>query len=138
MDAFNSAAENMTWVQGIQAVTLFVEDLEAARQFYREVFLLPVMYEDGNSAVFEFGGTLINLLRITQADELIAPARIAQPDSGSRLVFTIEVPDVDILCGELATRGVVLLNGPINRPWGVRTASFRDPGGHIWEIAQRI
>jgi hypothetical protein len=28
-----------------------------------------------------------------------------------------------------------LLNGPIDRPWGIRTASFRAPGGHIWEIA---
>ena len=25
--------------------------------------------------------------------------------------------------------------GPMDRPWGIRTASFRDPGGHIWEIA---
>jgi lactoylglutathione lyase len=31
---------------------------------------------------------------------------------------------------------VQLLNGPMDRPWGVRTASFRDPGGHIWEIAK--
>jgi uncharacterized glyoxalase superfamily protein PhnB len=23
----------------------------------------------------------------------------------------------------------------MDRPWGIRTASFRDPGGHIWEIA---
>jgi hypothetical protein len=28
-----------------------------------------------------------------------------------------------------------LLNGPMNRPWGVRTASFTDPNGLIWEIA---
>ena len=34
--------------------------------------------------------------------------------------------------------GVDLLNGPMNRPWGVRTASFADPGGHIWEIAQEL
>jgi lactoylglutathione lyase len=32
--------------------------------------------------------------------------------------------------------GVQLLNGPIDRPWGVRTASFKDPAGHIWEIAK--
>jgi uncharacterized glyoxalase superfamily protein PhnB len=31
---------------------------------------------------------------------------------------------------------VDLLNGPMDRPWGIRTASFRDPGGHIWEIAK--
>jgi hypothetical protein len=40
------------------------------------------------------------------------------------------------MCAELATRGVELLNGPIDRPWEVRTASFRDPGGDIWKIAK--
>ncbi|MEV6805296.1 hypothetical protein [Streptomyces sp. NPDC051129] len=28
------------------------------------------------------------------------------------------------------------LIGPMNRPWGIRTASFKDPGGRIWEVAQ--
>ncbi|WP_435808255.1 VOC family protein [Streptomyces antibioticus] len=44
--------------------------------------------------------------------------------------------DVDAMCKELTSRGVTLLNGPMDRPWGIRTASFKDPGGHIWEIAQ--
>ena len=26
----------------------------------------------------------------------------------------------------------------MDRPWGIRTASFRDPDGHIWEIARKI
>ena len=52
------------------------------------------------------------------------------------MVFTIQVDDVDAMCAELTARGVVLLNGPMDRPWGIRTASFRDPGGHIWEIAR--
>jgi lactoylglutathione lyase len=43
--------------------------------------------------------------------------------------------DVDAVCAELVRRGVKLLNGPMNRPWGVRTASFTDPADHIWEIA---
>ena len=36
----------------IAAITLFVEDLSNAKQFYRDVFGLPVDYEDANSAVF--------------------------------------------------------------------------------------
>ena len=36
---------------------------------------------------------------------------------------------------EFASRGVELLNGPVDRPWGVRTAAFADPAGHIWELA---
>jgi lactoylglutathione lyase len=85
--------------------------------------------------VFNFGNTLINLLKTTEAPELIAPATVAPPEAGSRLQFTIQVDDVDALCAELTARGVELLNGPIDRPWGLRTACFRDPGGHIWEIA---
>ncbi len=124
------------WPKGINAITLFVEDLAAARDFYREVFGLPVHFEDDDSAVFDFGNTLVNLLKTSAAVELIEPAVVAPREGGSRLQLTIEVDDVDATCAELAKRGVELLNGPMDRPWGVRTASFADPGGHIWEIAK--
>ncbi|WP_329124159.1 VOC family protein [Streptomyces sp. NBC_01465] len=132
----SDTAEDRAWPRGISAITLFTEDLEATRQFYREVFGLPVVYEDANSAVFGFGDTLINLLRISEAPGLIGPARVADPGAGARSQFTLTVDDVDAMCEELAARGVTLLNGPMDRPWGIRTASFRDPGGHIWEIAK--
>jgi catechol 2,3-dioxygenase-like lactoylglutathione lyase family enzyme len=124
------------WPRGIGAITLFVEDLDAAKRFYREVFGLPVAFEDDASAVFKFGDVMVNLLRTTEAHELIEPANVASPDAGSRIQLTIEVDDVDAMSAELAARGVELLNGPMDRPWGIRTASFRDPGGHIWEIAK--
>jgi catechol 2,3-dioxygenase-like lactoylglutathione lyase family enzyme len=124
------------WPGNISAITLFVEDLEATKRFYREVFGLPVTFEDGNSAVFGFGSTVINLLRAAAACELIDPAQVADPSAGSRFQLTLPVDDVDAICKDLAARGVTLLNGPMDRPWGIRTASFRDPGGYIWEIAQ--
>lgn len=124
------------WPGRIAAVTLFVDDLDAARTFYREVFRLEVVYEDEESAVFKFGDTLINLLRETAASSLVEPAAVAPSAAGVRFQFTLAVADVDDMCEEVTRRGVVLLNGPMDRPWGVRTASFRDPGGHIWEIAQ--
>ncbi len=125
-----------SWVQGIDAITLFVEDVGTAKAFYVEVFGLPIHYEDDNSAVFKFGDTLINLLDIAEAPGLIEPAVVAPREAGSRIQLTIGVDDVDATCELLKTRGVVLLNGPMDRPWGIRTASFRDPGGHIWEIAK--
>lgn len=125
-----------SWPKGIGAITLFVEDLDEAKRFYQRVFGLPVHYEDDNSAVFAFGSTLINLLQTTEAHGLIEPAPVASPESGVRMQLTLEVDDVDAKCAELREQGVELLNGPIDRPWGIRTASFRDPGGHVWEIAQ--
>ena len=126
------------WPSGIGAVTLFVEDLAAAKRFYQEVFGLPVVFEDDDAVAYTFGNTIVNLLKTTAAPELIEPATVAGREAGSRLVLTIDVHDVDAVCAELASRGAELLNGPMDRPWGVRTASFRDPGGHIWEVAQEL
>lgn len=123
------------WPKGVGAVTMFVEDLNQAKEFYLDVFGVPLVHEDDASAVFKFGSLMINLLVTTAAPELIEPAVVAAPDAGSRFVLSVEVDDVDAVCALLADRGVELLNGPIDRPWGLRTASFRDPSGHIWEIA---
>jgi catechol 2,3-dioxygenase-like lactoylglutathione lyase family enzyme len=128
--------EPLAWPGAIAAVTLFAEDLGAVRRFYRDVFRLPVVYEDDHSVVFRFGETLVNLLVTSEAPELVAPASVAGPDDGVRFQFTLAVEDVDRMCAELGERGVELLNGPVDRPWGIRTASFRDPAGHIWEIAR--
>jgi catechol 2,3-dioxygenase-like lactoylglutathione lyase family enzyme len=125
-----------TWPGGIAAITLFTEDLASSREFYQRVFGLPVHYEDDVSAVFEFGGTLVNLLAVSEADGLVGPAPVASPDAGTRFQFTLAVDDVDATCADLRDGGVELLNGPLDRPWGIPTASFRDPGGHIWEIAR--
>src|SRR5215208_2767416 len=132
----NESAGAKAWPKGIFAITLFTENLEQAKEFYQNTFGLPIDYEDTNSAVFKFGNTLINLLRITEAGELIDPAKVADRESGARYMFTIMVEDVEAMCVELVGRGVQLLNGPVDRPWGIRTASFMHPAGHIWEIAK--
>ena len=126
------------WPGSISAITLFVDDLSATRAFYLEVFGLPILFEDEDSAVFRFDNTMINLLKSSAAVSLIDPATVASPDTGSRVQLTLDVENVDATCAELAGHGVVLLNGPMDREWGIRTASFRDPGGHIWEIAQPL
>ena len=124
------------WPSAISAITLFQEDLAAARQFYVDVFGLPILFEDSTSVAFRFPNLVINLLQVAAAPELIEPAPVAPPEAGARLQFTFDVDDVDAMCEELKRRGVEILNGPMDRPWGIRTATFRDPGGHIWEIAK--
>ena len=124
------------WPKRIGAITLFVDDLDATKRFYGVVFQVRLVFEDADSAVFDFGNTIVNLLRVAAAHELIEPAEVGSADAAPRFQLTIDVDDVDATCADLVARGVELLNGPIDRPWGVRTASFRDPAGHVWEIAK--
>ena len=127
-----------SWVKGIDAITLFVEDLPASKAFYQNVFGIPWIHEDDDAAAFVLQGVAINLLRSRAAHELIEPEAVGEPGGGSRVLLTVGVDDVDTVCAELASRGVGLLNGPMDRPWGIRTASFADPDGHVWEIAHRL
>ncbi|TYP73336.1 VOC family protein [Paenibacillus methanolicus] len=122
----------------VDVITLFVEDFQQVKTFYREVFGIQAVYEDEVSAVFDFGNMSVNLLNISASYELMKPGTIATRESGSRFLLTIRVDDLSSVCTELEQRGVTLLNGPIDRPWGVRTASFLDPAGHAWEIAQQL
>jgi lactoylglutathione lyase len=131
-------AEVSASLKSVGAITLFVENPRRSQSFYEKVFALPVIWEDEDSAVFRFENTIVNLLRIPAARDLIDPGVVASREAGSRFQLTIWVDDADRVCAELGTLGVDLLNGPMNREWGVRTASFTDPDGHIWEIAQKL
>ncbi len=125
-------------LKSVGAITLFVEDPQRSKSFYEDVFGLSAIHEDDDAAAFSFGNTIVNLLALPAARELIDPGAVASREAGSRFQLTIWVDDADAVCAELQTRGVELLNGPMNREWGMRTASFSDPDGHIWEIAEKL
>ena len=126
------------WTKRVGAITLFVEDVKRAKEFYEGVFAMPMIFEDEDSVAFRFDNMIINLLKSSAAGELIEPRAVAGPDAGSHFQLTIWVEDADAVCAELTSYGVGLLNGPTNRDWGQRTASFSDPDGNVWEIAQEI
>ena len=125
-------------LSSVGAITMFVEDRERAKSFYESAFDVEPVYEDEHSVTFKFETIVVNLLVASEAPDLIGPAVVAPQDSGARFQLTIGVADTDAACEDLARRGVDLLNGPIDRAWGVRTAAFADPDGHIWEVAAKI
>jgi catechol 2,3-dioxygenase-like lactoylglutathione lyase family enzyme len=126
------------WRKKIGAITLFVEDAERAKAFYQKVFDLEPMMEDETGAGFRLDDTFLFLTRSSHAPALIAPAVVGSPGNGPRHVFAIVVDDVDAVCADLTGKGVTLLNGPEDRPWGMRTANFQDPDGYVWEIASEM
>jgi catechol 2,3-dioxygenase-like lactoylglutathione lyase family enzyme len=125
-------------LKSVGAITLFVDDPKRSKEFYERVFDVPLVYEDESSAAFKFESTIVNLLVRSAADELVGPAAVAGPGGGASLQLTTFVDDADAACTELVTRGVSLLNGPVDRDWGMRTAAFADPDGHVWEVAQEL
>jgi catechol 2,3-dioxygenase-like lactoylglutathione lyase family enzyme len=122
----------------IDIVSLFAENVAGTVAFYRDVLGLPLAFEDEHSAVFKLDNLMINLRDVAEASQLIAPATVASPEAGSRFLLALFVDDADAACTELVQRGVVLLNGPVDQPWGTRTACFSDPAGQIWEIVQDL
>ena len=123
---------------GISAMSLFVEDVPEAKAFYQDVFGVPVVFEDDVSVAMKFDNLIVNLLRSTEGAGLVEPGVVADRDSGSRFQLSIWVEDVDAVCADLERRGVKILVGPVDRPWGMRVATFTDPAGHSWEVAQGL
>ena len=117
------------------AVTLFTDDLGEAKRFYQSAFAMPIVHEDPTSIAFAFPNIVVNLVAAAETPELIAPAPVGGPGTPARMMITLEVGDVDATCERLRANGVEFLNGPLNRPWGPRTATFADPSGHCWELS---
>jgi lactoylglutathione lyase len=124
------------WEKQINAMTLVVVDLERSKTFYREVFGLPPLDETEDLAVFGFKNMYV-ALREDPAHE--PPGRdvlaLAQKGLGQ---FSVWVEEVDAVCAELDEHGVTLISGPADRDWGMRTVTFADPDGYIWQIAQDL
>ena len=122
----------------VGVITLLVDDPARSKSFYARVFGLAVADEAPDGVVMKFDNLLVNFLERRGGPEILEPAPIAAADAGATLMFTIWVKDVDATVDALAGDGVTLLNGPIDRPWGVRTAVFQDPDGYAWELAQPL
>ena len=125
-------------LKSVGAITMFVDDPKRSKEFYERVFEVSPVFEDENSVAFEFEKLIVNLLAERAAPELIDPTPVAGRETGERFQLTIWVEDADAVVEQLRSAGVELLNGPIDRPWGLRTAAFADPDGHVWEVAAKI
>lgn len=124
--------------QKLNAITMFVADLAASKTFYRDALGWEIAWEDPQSVGFDAGGAFLNLLLESESADLIAPAPAAQPGGGQHFMLSIFVENTDAALSALAERGVTPINGPIDRPWGMRTACITDPDGYVWELAQEI
>lgn len=125
-------------LQKVAVISLFVEDVTAAKDFYAHLFETQVLYEDEVSAGIKLENIMINLLQTEEAAGLVAPAQVASADAGNRFQLSLWVEDVDAAYETLSSRGAKFTGEPTNQPWGMRTATFFDPAGNSWEIAAQV
>jgi lactoylglutathione lyase len=124
------------WEREIGAMTLMVPDVDRATEFYQQVFGLQANRLDADNAMLKFKDLYVFLHKAAAA-QIPVPEVQDEAEKGAGQ-FAIIVDDVDAVCSQLTARGVELITGPADRPWGMRTITFADPAGHVWEIAQSI
>jgi lactoylglutathione lyase len=115
-------------------VILYVSDLAASVEFYRDVAGLEHRFTDAGYAEFGTGTTRFALYERRRAEWLTGHP--VTPGPAGEVVLI--VGDVDAVAMVLHDRGVPLLAEPVDRPWGHRTLHIADPDGFVVEFAQEI
>jgi lactoylglutathione lyase len=117
-------------------VILFASDLERSVAFYRDVIGLPFKLEGDGYVEFATQGTRFGLYDRNRLGELTGHDPEVPGRPGGEVVFVVE--DVDAEAERLRAAGVVILRGPVDRPWGHRTLHLEDPDGFVVELAEEI
>ena len=121
---------------------LMVSDMAASIHFYRDVLGLELhtRTEDDIYVEFKASPAILSLYRRELMSEIVGTTHL--PPLGSAqdgVLIWFGVENVDAFCERLHTHGVTLVAPPTDRPaWGLRTAHFRDPDGHLIEIGHGI
>ena len=107
-------------------VILYHADMAAARRFYGEVLGLKLR-EETYAWFVGYWLTPASVLCISSSAE----ERARFGGDGRGVVRDLVVDDVDAAYESLVAKGVVFEEAPSDKPWGLRTASCRDPAGYV-------
>jgi len=125
----------------ISAVVLFVQDFDRCLRFYRDTLGLPVAQLESNFVAFKMVDQDFALQEIAASAQMVnvdVEAFEAQTGKADRALLCARLDNVDIAYEALRAKGVEFTQPPIDQPWGLRAAYFRDPEGNIWEIAHQL
>jgi lactoylglutathione lyase len=123
----------------VDAVVLFVLDLDRCVAFYRDKIGMEVVFSDDVSVAFRRENQDFLLLKFSAAVEMLGEAAIGQHHgAGHEVMLCADVDDVDAAYDALRARGVEFLKPPQDQPWGIRSAYFADPEGHLWELRRQL
>ena len=110
----------------INVVGILVDDLEAAIAFYVDV----LGFEKRTDAPFGDGGRFVTVAPKGAETELALSVRTAADDNMKLMAISYAVDDVDAVCEHLKVHNVEIVAGPVDEPWGARSATFKDVSGN--------
>lgn len=117
-------------------ITLGVDDMTAAIKFYEEGLGFPRLESPPTVAFFTLGGAWLGLFgRWELAEDANVPFEPAGFNSVS-IAHNVGSPEkVDEVLAQAVKAGATLTKPGQKVFWGGYSGYFRDPEGHLWEVA---
>lgn len=118
-------------------ITLGVRDLQKSIEFYEKGLGLPRMVSPPEVAFFTLNGTWLGLYGWDAlAEDARVPVSEGNTFNGFALAHNLESEEqVDALFEEALKAGATAVKKPQKVFWGGYSGYFKDPDGHLWEIA---
>ncbi len=116
-------------IASLDYVVLPCRDLQAMRDFYRDIMGFAIAYERADWIRFQIGTTALALRPL---DGAFRGRRVEGP--AVQIAFRVGHGAVDACHEELTARGVAVLDPPRDQAWRHRTLFFADPEGNLLEI----
>lgn len=123
-------------IRSLDYTVIFARQMRAMREFYGTTLGFPLHKELGSRWVeFRVGS---NLLALTERGALFDDPSPPIGVLSLQLAFRVAPSEVATCAATLRDRGVTIISGPTDQPFGHRTLFFRDPDGNVLEIYAEI
>ncbi len=129
----------MPTITGVLESALYVDDLDRARGFYEAVLGLRAMFSDDKMSAYDVGGRSVLLLfqRRASLETAHLPGGTIPPHDGNGpLHLALAIPASALAAWEeRLSQADVAIEGRTDWPRGGHSLFFRDPDGHLLELA---
>lgn len=120
----------------ISMITLGVTDMEKSVKFYKEGLGFPKMDSPPEVAFFTLNGTWLGLYsRDALADDAMVPSEGSGFDRFALAHNVASEAEVDQVIAQALSAGAALSKKAQKTFWGGYSGYFKDPDGHLWEVA---
>ncbi len=129
----------MPRLNGILETAIYVDDLRRAQRFYEDILELKPVFSDGRLTAYEVGGRSILLVfqRGASIETVTLPGGVIPGHDGAGpLHYALAIGDEELPAWKerLNAHGIPL-EGCMDWPRGGKSIYFRDPDGHLVELA---